>query len=305
MADKPVTNIDPLKRRNKMPELRVDLVLQEIERLGREVYWEKSFQCPCIDPKTHAPKPNCKVCHGQGIVFKGPYQLRMLMQSDDKGVYNGHYGSQEIRSAIATPQLTENGIENGISARDRITIKDMQITQTYTFNATPLRMSKGMFIPYSVDSIDEAYTLDSEGLLLTIDPKTLVYNKDSSTLSITDNTLAGKNISLVLSVDARYYVADITKETRYAYVSTAKGKLAMVGNYNTNLKYQDLYGADFSGLKGNAATPVRLPKKLIIRREDLFVPDSNIVINDNDNLSQITDPKVSADMSDFFGDTNG
>lgn len=306
MADKPVTDIGPLKRQNKMPELRVDLVLQHIERLGREVYWEKSFQCPCVDPKTHAPRSNCKVCHGQGIVFKDPYKLRMLMQSDDRGVYNGHYGSQEIRSAIATPQLTENGIENGISARDRITIQDMPITQTYIFNVTELRLSRGVFIPYSVKNIDEAYSLDANGNLLSIGAEnTLSYDKDTSMLTVNDNSLLGNNISLVMSVDARYYVADITRETRYAYVTIAKGKLAMVGNYNTNLKYQDLYGADFSKLKGNKPVAVRLPKKLIIRREDLFVPDSNIVLNDDDNLSKITDPKVSADMSDFFGDNNG
>lgn len=305
MVEKPQTDINPLKRRNKMPELRVDLVLQEIERLGRDTIWEKAFQCPCINPKTHSPKPDCKVCHGQGIVFSNPYSLKMLTQSDDKGIYNGHFGNQEIRSSIATPQITENGIENGISARDRITIKDMYITQTYSFNVTPLRSSKGMFIPYKVSTIDEAYTIDDNGDLMSIDISKLSYDTDTSMLTILDSTLDNHTISLVLSVEARYYVVDVTKETRYAYVSNYKGKLAMVGNYNKNLKYEELYGADFSGLKGQGTIPIRLPKKLIIRREDLYIPDSNIVISDSDNNAVITDPKATADMSDFFGGNNG
>lgn len=285
--------------------MRVDLVLQEIERLGRDTIWEKAFQCPCINPKTHSPKPDCKVCHGQGIVFSNPYKLKMLTQSDDKGVYNGHFGNQEIRSSIATPQITENGIENGISARDRITIKDLFITQTYSFNVTPLRLAKGMFIPYKVATIDSAYTLDDEGNLKDITTGVLSYDKNTSMLTVNDNSLAGHTISLVLSVEARYYVVDITKETRYAYVSNFKGKLAMVGNYNKNLKYEDLYGADFSGLKGQGTIPIRLPKKLIIRREDLYIPDSNVVMNDEDNNAVITDPKATSDMSDFFGGNNG
>lgn len=297
MVAEPI-DINPLKHLNKFPTQTVSEYVDLIEKLGRNTIWEKSIPCPCINPKTNSPRIDCSICHGQGIVFLKKYLIKGVMQSDNKGKYSSQFGQAEKGTTIFTPQLTDNGVDNGIAVRDRISIPDVTLAQTYLVNITPGRLKLGVFIPYKVLRLVSATAIVNNTLT---DVTKMVTISDNSILTVSDGSLVNHNISLLLDVQARYYVINITKETRYSRVSDFYNKSSYVGWYNQSLEnYKRIFG-DNLDIK-NMEINVRLPKLCVLRRESLFVPDTNI--NDTDiNQVALPNPNNSneslSDVTDF------
>ena len=288
-------DINPLPHINKYPNQMVSQYVNLIEKLGRQVIWEKSIPCPCINPKTNSPRIDCPVCHGQGIVYTNSYMLKGIMQSDNKSAYASKFGQAERGTTVFTPQLTDNGVENGIAIRDRITLPDMTLSQTYLVNITSGRLSLGVFIPYNVNRIVSASAIINNALT---DVTNKISISSNNILKVSDDSLLNHNISLNLEVQARYYIVNITKETRYTRATDYKNKSSYVGWYNKNLEnYKRLFGDDIN-IK-NMELNIRLPKLCIMRRESMFVPDTNI--NDSDiNQVKLPDPTVSSELSDVI-----
>ncbi len=37
--------------------------------VGQNFAWRKSYVCPCVNPATNSPKPDCPHCHGKGFLW--------------------------------------------------------------------------------------------------------------------------------------------------------------------------------------------------------------------------------------------
>ena len=282
----------------------ISAIYKALDANSRDCLWEQAIYCPCRDSSGDAD-PNCPICRGQGIIFKEPYTLAFGFSSDNQGAYTGNYGLASLGTTYATPQMTENAIENGIGVRDRITVPDVSRSQQYIFNLTTDRYNKGIFIPYKVTSFDDVYTL-SEGKLVYLKDTDYKYDSNSSILTILNSNYIGLSISMRLSVATRFYVANIIRETRYALTSSMEEKRAATAYGNINLdKYIANYGTDYSGLKGSGSILWHMPKQLVLRREDLFFTDYNFTDGSDSNPNQVQDSKITVDNSFFAGDTNG
>ena len=289
---------------DKYPTVSIAGIYKTLDANSRDCLWEQAIYCPCRDSSGDAD-PNCPICKGQGVIFKDPYELAMGIQSDNQGAYTGMYGLGMLGTTYATPQMTENAIENGIGVRDRITLPDVNRSQEYIFNLTETRYNKGVFIPYSVVSFDDVYTM-VDNAIVSLSSDDYTYDKDNSILTIAKEDYVGHTISMRLSVQTRFYVANIIRESRYAHASKMDEKRAAVGYYNFNLtKYMETYGADYSGLKGTGSVLFHMPKQLVLRREDLFLTDYNFTSGSDLNPNQIKDSKLTVDNSFFAGDNSG
>lgn len=177
---------------------------------GLSTYWEQAFLCPCRDPMTKAPNPLCLICHGTGIGYLPAKALKIAIQGQAKGVTYRDIGLTDSGSALGTVQLGYN-----VSFRDRITVPDVPIVQSYLFNVTQTRLESGQRIPYDVLSIDYIRTLERN-----LEPdKDYTFDADTDYLKILNKDLLGQNITMNISVTLRYIVTDLLKESRYQYVT--------------------------------------------------------------------------------------
>lgn len=262
-------NLDPSIERNNTPFQDIQRIAGQLERTGVPSIWEQHVPCPCIDPETNSPKSDCPLCYGRGLIYRKKYELSFTYQSDDKGMYQGQSGFHEVGMTIATPQITENGIENGIAVRDRITVKDISISQSYIFNVTQDRFDKGKFIPYQVLKFDDVYSMSNSYSLVSLEEgRDFDYIPQSSKMIIKNADLIGKNITMNISTALRYYVSNITKETRSAQVKKIMDKRLLENNGSINSKY----AKDYNQINGTDIKLYRMPKKLILKREDVFIP---------------------------------
>ena len=302
-------DIDPRHHAgNTVPYQNITRIIDLIERTGIPTVWERSFPCPCFNPKTEQPRSDCPLCHGRGLLYKTPKILQVAYQSNTKGPYNGSMGVEDMGTTTATPQLTENGIENGISFRDRLTIPGLTIGQTFMFNVTSFRQKNGIFIPYLINKFDDVYTLVDNALVsldegeLPLKDNQYYFDSKSNKMYISNN-LIDHNITMNLTSPLRYYVVDISKETRYAQVKDSQEKDVYFNYEDPNLKN---YMEKFGTAKMNGTIYVRLPKKLVLRREDMYIPKADFSDpNSNADGTVPIDPKEtlndSQNISDFMG----
>ncbi|AXH71118.1 hypothetical protein BSP38_076 [Bacillus phage BSP38] len=231
--------------------VRPDMVDPAIKSMSTPALWEKSYLCPCRDRATRQPNPACPRCRGRGIAFMPPRDLDILIQTQEKGVFNGDIGLVDSGTAIGTPADRESKV----AFRDRITLKNVQVCQSFIFDVTQNRINKGFYMVYDVNSIEFATTIDeelTEGKDYEFDSKNnLFYPKEH---------LLGLNISINIQTTLRYLVADLLKEHRY--------------------------GLDQQGNR------IRLPQKLLLKREDIFVDKEAFELgSDSTEVGQMIDTK--------------
>lgn len=237
-----------------------------VDDRGIDVQWEKSYLCPCRNPMTKAPDPSCPICKGRGVAYLPPHKERLIIQSQEKGVSSQDIGLFDSGSAIGTAEL-----ESGITFRDRISVPDVEISQSFIFNLTEDRVKNGMDLVYSVNTIELITTMGgslTEGVDFT-------FNKDTNMIFVKEQHL-GKNISLNIGTTLRYIVIDLLKESRY--------------------QYTHMYSAE-----GNFEN---LPKKLLLKREDAFIDSEpfSVDVNTTDSEEKMLDPKREMNATGgFFG----
>lgn len=245
---------------------------------GIQILWERAWLCTCRNPMTLAPDSSCRICRGRGIAYQPAVKDVMIIQSQEKGVTNQDLGLFDSGTAIGTTP-----IDSKITFRDRITVPDVEIYQSFIFNVNSHRLENGMFLSYDVKRLEDVY--GSNGQIL-------VEGKDY-TMDYATNTFFPKehlkdtNISINMAVTLRYLVIDLLKESRYQYT------------------------------KFGVKEPLfeNLPRKLLLKREDIFV-DSEPFVLEVDTKSRLeelekekelkehkmVDPKrTSSTAGGFFG----
>ncbi|WCS69447.1 hypothetical protein Goe24_00720 [Bacillus phage vB_BsuM-Goe24] len=241
--------------------VRTDLLDTATKSMSTPALWEKSYLCPCRERATRQPNPACKRCHGRGIAFLPPRDLDILIQTQEKGVFNGDIGLIDSGTAIGTPADRESKI----AFRDRITLKNVQVSQSFIFDATQRRIEKGFHMLYDVSSIDFATTVEGE-LTEGVD-----YEFDSvNNMFFPKEPLLGKNISINIQTTLRYLVSDLLKEHRYGLNSEGKR--------------------------------VRLPQKLLLKREDIFIDKEAFDLGvDNTEVGNMVDTKRASSVDGLNG----
>ena len=314
--------------------INVKNVVTLIQQHALNVVWEQAMRCPCIDPQTGQPQPDCSVCHGQGWVYLHPRSIDMAMYSDAKKFSLNVTGQDNISTSLATPQITINSVEQGIKPGDRITVTGWTTNETYTFNVNQQRLNHGLFIPYKVRSINEAYYIDDSQKLAEVDSGALELN--DNWLEIKDDNLLGKTISLSLEVIKRFYVVAMNKELRYQNYQKLADKEWALGNGRNQKQHDDSSKIQFqtgnvyvdqgpSAMQNIVDTPnvrnvkfpqvinrdgarivdgkhqiYRLPPQLLLRRENLYFSNLNLATTETDNHAVIKDPRVT-ELNEFLG----
>jgi hypothetical protein len=106
---------------------RVDFNPQDFEDIiqqkGYRVLWEKNLICPCIDPVTLHPVPNCVNCDGRGKYYYDPKEIRGLITRQTKELLIGEaLGVLESGTAYITVSH-----DNYINKFDRMTNLDSTV----------------------------------------------------------------------------------------------------------------------------------------------------------------------------------
>ncbi|UNA01483.1 hypothetical protein MG295_00066 [Bacillus phage vB_BcgM] len=200
MADKPV-----ILQSISQATHRKDDLDSHIWNFGLKVLWEKSYLCPCRDRVTRQPQQVCKICHGRGIAYLPAKEITMMIQSQEKGIFNGDLGLMDTGSAIGTPERKQR-----IAFRDRITVPKAVISQSFIFDVTPRRIEHGFYMVYDVKNIE--FVTSMKGELIEGQDYTVDYHKN---LFFPKEHLSGHNISINIDTTLRYLVADLLKEHRY------------------------------------------------------------------------------------------
>lgn len=254
MAERPATlGIQAISQ----AAFRTDVLDTHVHNMAIPALWEKSYLCPCRNRETRQPDPSCLVCHGRGIAYMKPKDFTIMIQSQEKGVFNGDLGLIDAGTAIGTPDRSVR-----IAFRDRITVPDAKVSQSFIFDASQKRIDNGFYMTYDVNEIEFVTTLGKE--LVEGEDYTLDLSKN---LFFPMQHLLKENISLNILTTLRYMVADLLKEHRYGRVSTG------------NLE--------------------QLQQKLLLKREDLFI-DKEAFEEDVEKIGFV-DTKREASMEGLNG----
>jgi len=273
-------NINPTLPRNNTPRQDVSRIAGLLERTGLPTIWEQATPCPCINPETNQPKTDCPLCFGRGFIYREMYTLTIAYTSDDRGAYFGSQGQQDHGVTTGTPQVTENGIEDGIAIRDRLTIKGINLSNTYIANVSERRYRDGFLIPYQVVEFNNVISIDDKFNVYQLKQgEDFEYDARSSMFKVLNPKLKGRNISMNLSTQLRYYVSNITKETRVADIKKMEDKKVLTDN--GNIKLDNYYQVDLGDAKY-----FRMPKKLVLRREDMFIGASDFTADSTNEKSK-------------------
>jgi hypothetical protein len=187
--------------------IRMDSLDVTTNNMSLDALWEKSYLCPCRNATTQQPNMGCTRCHGRGIAFLPPRPLKIIIQSQEKGIINGDLGLMDSGTAIGTPDRNTR-----VAFRDRVTVPQAVVSQSMIFDVTQRRIDNGFYMIYDVQEIEFATTLDKElveGVDYTFDTR--------NNLFIPKQSLFGSNVSINLLTVLRYMVADLLKEHRYAH----------------------------------------------------------------------------------------
>jgi hypothetical protein len=186
--------------------IRTDMLDNHVGSMSLPSLWEKSYLCPCRNRATRQPNQACKLCHGRGIAYLPAKPLNIIIQSQEKGVFNGDIGLLDTGTAIGTP---DRGTQ--VAFRDRITLPTVTVSQSFIFDVSPKRLKHGFYMVYDVKSIDFATTIKGE-LTEGVDYE---FDRENN-LFIPKKQWEGENISINIQTTLRYMVADLLKEHRYA-----------------------------------------------------------------------------------------
>lgn len=252
---------------NTIAEFDISEFYKFINKTGLNTLWERAFLCTCVDPETQAPNPSCPICHGSGIAYLPANKLKVLIQSQKKGVSYQDVGLMDSGTALGTPQVNAS-----VSFRDRLSIPDVQLVQSYIFDIDQNRLNKGLRLPYDVHK----FLLVTNGDRRLIENTDFSYDKENHIFKILANDLTiGMNISMNIEVTLRYIVVDLLKESRYQYTR--------------------------NNMPDGTAKFDRMPELLLLKREDAWIGNSAFT-STNQSSAKFDDPKRTMDTSlDGFG----
>lgn len=293
-----MTNANPIYGNaiNNLPAIDIKGTMQLVQRHSINCTWEQSMKCPCIDSKTGQPKPNCKICHGQGIVFYNSNTIDIAVYNDIKKEITSNSGIATLPETTATIQLTAGGIEQGVKIGDRITIDGWETPENFLFNVTDFRLNSGIFVPYKFSKINDAFCVSDEGSLEKIDIDN-AFEVTDNFIKVKDSNLLNKTISINIAAIKRFYITSLQKELRYQKYVKYDDKNWGTGLGNTYLTYGDI-------IKGSAISSgefiVKMYPKVTLRRENLYFSDVDLVSSETDNNRVISDPRV-VEMNNTLG----
>lgn len=233
---------------------------------GYAMEWEKSYLCPCRNADTDNPRQDCPVCLGAGFAFLPPVPIQGLLQSMADGYGNSKIGVIATGNAILTTTRTDL-----VTYRDRLVVVDSNVQQSVMVKVTPRDVTHGISLRYDVIKITGVF-LDKD-----IEGKSGIEDFDfdlDNNLFKPSQDMVGMYVSINMLVVQRYYCVDILRDNRMQYPKEAR--------------------------RTQGREVQQLPRKLLIRREDMYIPS---ILNRTDVATDITlDPKptIAEELGGFF-----
>lgn len=183
---------------------------------GIPTLWQQAFICPCIDPDTHQPDPNCPICHGTYRGYLPAIKDTIVaIQSQNRNTTNTkEFGNLDLGSAEGTFRA-----DTKINVMDRITVPDLTTRQNFVFTVTQERYDSGFYIPYDIKHILYIVALKNGNLDELIEHEDYEYKSKEQKIYILNKALIDSNVSLILEVTVRYIIANVLRDTRYQYHS--------------------------------------------------------------------------------------
>lgn len=243
---------------NTIAEFDMSQIYDFIEKLGYRAKWERSYLCTCVDPESMIPDINCPICHGSGIAYLPATELSIIVQSQNKGVKYQNIGLMDAGSALGTPQVGAY-----VTFRDRISIPDQLLVQSYIVNFDKNRITSGVRIPYAVN--DFLLVMNNNGDTLLKD-RDFTFNEDTHFMKpLSDKIGVDTIVTMNIEVELRYIVVDLLKQARYQY---------------TQLE-----------MPSGTAKFDRLPEYLLLKREDAWIGNSSFTGTKKEDTTGFVDPK--------------
>lgn len=122
--------------------------------IGQQTTWRRSYACPCVNPNSKAPAPNCPQCFGKGHVWADPVPSVVGMagqKTQDRWAQSSRYQEGDIVVTIPSDVPMY-----GMGQFDRVLMLNSsdRFSQPYQRGAPSERMS------FQPQSIERVYWLD-------------------------------------------------------------------------------------------------------------------------------------------------
>lgn len=233
---------------------------------GTPILLETAMLSP-VRSKNGAPKLDSPD-GGMGVIFSKPVETDVMLQSMEKDFSTTDVGDVIKGTAIATTK--RNDI---ITIRDRLTVSDTDIPQNLMIYINKKDVTHGVDLKYNVTNVLSITSTDDDGNVVDVDKGIVSGNKLQPT-----EDMVGRFLSIRMLVSLRFYVVDILREGR--------------GQYE-NDSWQPKPNRDRT----------KLPTKLLLRREDMYVPDILGLSNEDGKVTEeeLNTPKVNLDDNEIGG----
>ena len=243
-----------------------DQIDKFIRSHGASILWEQAILSP---DRTEDGQPRQGgIDGGTGLIFMKPVETIALLQSMSRNSLNTAIGVSTAGTALLTTRRLDR-----MGVRDRITFSDQSIPEKLLVKVNPKDVTSGINLRYNVKSVDAILAPKPDGSFDYLD--TSLVNVDNNIFYPTED-MVNKYVSINITAELRFYVVDIVREGRFQYEN------------------------DVKALRENRDM-TELPRQLLIRREDMYIPD--VVDNENVSATDVTkDPRPTAsdDFSSFF-----
>lgn len=203
--------------------------------------------------------------NGVGVLFSKPVETTLLLQAMERSFASKEAGDVTAGTAIATTE--RNDI---ITIRDRITVSDAEIPENILVYVSKKSVTHGIPLKFSIINVLDAIISNDDEDNKSVEPVT-VEIRDNVFYPTTD--MVGKFVSLRVMAKLRFYVVDILREARAQYEGDTKT------------------------LQENRER-TRLPTKLLLKREDMFVPDILGVDTDDRKVTE-EDDRTEEDLREY------
>lgn len=167
-----------------------------IANIGQQFLWQKSYACPCINPATQSPQPQCPQCHGKGHIWAEPIAGIAGVPSQSVQRKFSQIGQWEAGDMILT--IPSDSPLYDIGMYDRV----LQVNGNDPFSTT-LRKGFNDKLPWKAKTIQRAFWL---GAGVVVDATPPIQDANGVLVFGTDAPLNGTTYSVTGTKFSEYFV---------------------------------------------------------------------------------------------------
>jgi hypothetical protein len=169
---------------------------QFLGQIGQTFAWRKAYACPCVNPATNSPNPQCPHCHGKGFVWKAAVQGTAGVPSQKVQREFAKLGQWESGDMMLT--VGSDSPLYAMGERDRV----VQLNGDDPFSIN-LRKGHNDKLPWTAKKIDRVFWIVGTAM---VEGGIPVQQTDGSLLFTTGTPPAGASYSVSGKKYSEYFV---------------------------------------------------------------------------------------------------